>query len=130
MKKTIMIEISQNPSKFWETYAKGCKQSRGILDSIEDNILVQELDKPTRSESLLDQVLTSAEKMIKEIKIGVNLGCSDHALIEIMILKYVGLGKEQSQSPELQESHYHLFKELLNRVPWETVLRDIKMEVC
>lgn len=128
-----MIEISQNPSKFWETYAKGCKQSRGILDSIEDNnILVQELDKPTRSESLLDQVLTSAEKMIKEIKIGVNLGCSDHALIEIMILKYVGLGKEQSQSPELQESHYLslLFKELLNRVPWETVLRDIKMEVC
>lgn len=124
-----MIEISQNLSKFWETYAKGCKQSRGILDSTEDNVLVQELDKPTRSDSLLDQVLTSAEKMIKEIKIGVNLGCSDHALIE-MILKYVGLGKEQSQSPELQESHYHLFKELLNRVPWETVLRDIKMEVC
>lgn len=124
-----MIEISQNLSKFWETYAKGCKQSRGILDSTEDNVLVQELDKPTRSDSLLDQVLTSAEKMIKEIKIGVNLGCSDHALIE-MILKYVGLGKEQSQSPELQESHYHLFKELLNTVPWETVLRDIKMEVC
>lgn len=75
----------------------GCKQLRRILDSFEDNILVQELDKPTRNESLLDRVLTNAV-IVKEVKIGVSVGCNDHALVEIMILKYMALPGQRAES--------------------------------
>lgn len=36
------------------------------------------LEKTTRGEALLDVVLTSEDKLIKELKIGGSLGSSDH----------------------------------------------------
>ena len=98
----------------WENITGSCKQSRRLLESINDNILVQVLERLTRDEVLLDLVLTSAEEIIKDIKIGGSLGCSDHALV----------GKEWSQDTELQESELQLFKELLDKISWESVLRD------
>ena len=47
--------------------ATGYKQSRRLLESVEDNFLVQILDKMTRSKVLLDLVLTSAEEIIEEV---------------------------------------------------------------
>ncbi len=41
------------------------KQSRRLLEYINDNFLVQVLDRPTRGEVLLDLVLTSAEEIVK-----------------------------------------------------------------
>ena len=48
-----------------------CKQSKRLLESIGDYFLVQVLDIPTRSEALLDLLLSSAKEIIKEIKIKV-----------------------------------------------------------
>jgi len=45
------------------------------------------LDRPARGEALLDLLLTSAEEIIKEVKNGGTLSCSDYALIEFMILR-------------------------------------------
>ena len=38
-------------------------------------------------------MLTNVEEIVKDIKIGDSLGCSDHALVEIMILRNVDLAK-------------------------------------
>ena len=40
-------------------------------------------------------MLTNAEESIREVKIGGSLGCSDHALVEFVILKNVGLIKSR-----------------------------------
>lgn len=45
-----------------------CNQSRMPLESIDDNFLVQILTRLTRGEALIDLVLTSVEKIIKDIK--------------------------------------------------------------
>ena len=47
---------------------------------------------------MLDLVLTSAEESIGEIKIGGSLGCSDHALVEFVIWKNVGLAKSRART--------------------------------
>lgn len=78
------------------------KQSKRLLEPIANNFLVQVLDSPTRGEVLLDQELTSAEETVKDIKIEGILGCSDHALVEFVISRNMGLTK--SQDSELQES--------------------------
>jgi len=46
------------------------------MECVEENFLV--LYIPTRDEALLDLVLSSAEELIREVKIGGSLGCNDH----------------------------------------------------
>ena len=89
-----------HPDICWDSGTAGGRQSRRFLESVEDNFLVQVIDGPTRGEALLDLVLTNAEESIREVKIGGSLGCSDHALVEFVILK-CGPGKKQSEDPVL-----------------------------
>lgn len=65
----------------------------GILQSVVDNFLVQVLDKPTGGEVLLDRVLTNVDELIREVKIGGSLGCSEHALVEFVFSRNMGLAK-------------------------------------
>ena len=44
-------------------------------------------------------MLTNAEESIREVKIGGSLGCSDHALVEYVILKNAGLAKKAELGP-------------------------------
>lgn len=77
----------------WENNTVNYKQSRRLLVSIKNNFLVQVLDRPTRGETLLDLMLIIAEEIIKEVKLGGSLRCSNHALVEFMISKTVGMAK-------------------------------------
>lgn len=56
------------------------------MECLENDFLVQILDKLTRERALLseDMVLISAEELI-EVKIGSSLGCSDYMLVEFVI---------------------------------------------
>ena len=54
---------------YWESHVVGSKQSRRLMESTEENVLVQLLDKPTRGEALLDLVLTSAEELNKRLRL-------------------------------------------------------------
>ena len=42
---------------------------------------------------MLDVLLAIVEDIIKGIKVGGSLGCSDHALVEFVISRNVGLAK-------------------------------------
>ena len=77
----------------WKDHMASCKRSRRLVESIDDNFLVQVVDRPTRGEVLLDLLLTNAEEIIKDVNVGGSLGCSDHALVKFVILRNVGLAK-------------------------------------
>lgn len=49
----------------WESNTAGCKESRRLLECMEATFLVQVLDKPARSEVLLDLLLTNVDELIK-----------------------------------------------------------------
>ena len=59
----------------WESNTVSCKQSRRLLASVEVTSLVQISDGPTRDETLLDLVLTSAEEIIKEARAVATMFC-------------------------------------------------------
>lgn len=100
----------------------GCKQSWRLLECIEENFLVQVLDKATRDEVLPDLVLTIAEELNKEGKLGGTWGCSDCALFELVILR------EMAKSKVSRRTNFRLFRELLDEIPWEVVLRGRGVE--
>ena len=77
---------------------------------------------------MLHLVLTNEEEGIRDIKIGGSLGCSDHALLEFLILKNVGLAKSRDRTLYFRRENFRLLKELLSGIPWETVLKDMGTE--
>ena len=95
----------------------GGRQSRTFLESVQDNFLVQVINEPTRGEALLDLVLTNAEESTREVKIGGSLGCSDHALVEFVILKNAGLAKSSVRTLCFRRANFQLLKELLSGIP-------------
>lgn len=60
--------------------------------------------------------------------IGGILGCSNHALAEIVILSNISLTEGRVRTMNFMSAYFMLFKGLLKKVPWETVPRDIGME--
>ena len=53
------------------------------------------MNRPNRGEELPDLAFTNAEEIIKDIKIGCSLGCSEHALVEFVISRNMSLVKSR-----------------------------------
>ena len=62
-------------------------------------------------------------RSLNGIKIVNNLGCSDHALNEFMILRNAGLSNSGVRTLNFRRVNFSLFNELLDEVPWEAVLK-------
>jgi len=69
-------------------------------------------------------VVTSASELISDVKIGVSLGCSDHALMEFILLRDTGKVRIIVRTLNFRKANIQILKELVNRSPWETALRD------
>ena len=87
-----------------------------------------EITEIPNTDSLLDLLLTNAEESIREVKIGGSLGCSDHTLVEFVILKNAGLAKSRAKTLYFRRANFRLLKELLSGIPWETVLKGMGTE--
>jgi len=90
-----------------------CRQSRRLLQCVEDNFLIQATDSLTRGEVLLDLLLTNMEELIGDEKIGGSLGCSSHALVEFSLEQY-GPKEERVRILNFRKANFHLFKELVD----------------
>lgn len=93
-------------------------------ESVEDSLVLQLTDGLTRQEALLDLVLTN-EDSIRDTKIGGSLGCSDHALVEFVVLKNAGLARSRPRTLCFKSTNFWLLKELLRVIPWETTLKGM-----
>ncbi|KAK4810454.1 LOW QUALITY PROTEIN: hypothetical protein QYF61_004234 [Mycteria americana] len=88
----ILLGDVNHPDICWKSGTANCKQSRKLLECVQDNFLVQVMESPTRGEALLDLLLAKVEELTGEVKIGGSLGCSDRALVEFSILRGTGWG--------------------------------------
>ncbi|KAK4807182.1 hypothetical protein QYF61_024308 [Mycteria americana] len=65
----ILLGDFNHPDIHWKSGTASCKQSRRLLECIEDNFLIQVTESPTRGDALLGLLLTNAEELIGEVKI-------------------------------------------------------------
>ena len=69
-------------------------------------------------------MVTNASEFINDIKIWGSLGCRDRALVEFTVLRDMGKERSIVRTLIFRKAKFQLFKELVNRTPWKTVLRD------
>lgn len=86
--------------------------STPILECFEDN-LNHDIERPTRREALLDlSHMTNMKELMRHVKTGGTLGCSDQALVEFTTLKDAGQIKSRARTL-FRRAHFHLLRELV-----------------
>jgi len=75
-------------------------------------------------DTILDLLVTNTSELICDVKIAGSLGCSHHALVEFSVLKDVGQVKSIVSTLNFRKANFQLFRELVNRTSWETVVRN------
>lgn len=53
-----------------------------------------------------------------------SLECTDHALVEFADLRDMDAAKSKVRPLEFMKKYFQTFKEIVNRSPWETTLRN------
>jgi len=64
----------------------------------------------------------NANELIGDIRIRGCLGCSDHAMVESMHQRDMRQVKSKIRMLNFRKADFQLFRELVNKIPWETVL--------
>jgi len=120
----ILLGHFNHPNICWKGSTASCSQSRRFLECIEDNFLSQVIATSARGDAILDRMVTKASELISDVKIGGSLGCSDPVLVEFTPLRDTGKVTSIVRTLNFRKANFQLFKELVSRIPWETVLRD------
>jgi len=91
---------------------------------------MQVVEEATRKGALLDLVLTNKEGLLKDVKFGGRLGCSDHEMVEFRIQRGGSKAISRIKTLDLRRANFGLFKELLGGIPWDRALEGRGVKVC
>lgn len=105
-----------------------CRQSRRLLEQIEDIFLNEVIDSSSRGDAVPELLLSCVSKLIGDIRIVGCLGCSDHAMIKFKVLRDIGQAKSKSRKLDFRKANLHLLRQLINKTPWKSVLRVKRAE--
>jgi len=119
----VLLRDCSHPNICCKSSTASCRQSRRLLEHVEGNFLSQVINNPTRGGVILDLMVTNTSEKISAVKIGASLGCSGHALVEFAVLRDIVQAKSKVSTLIFRKGKFQLFKELVNRTPWETALR-------
>src|SRR6218665_418420 len=75
-----------------------------FLDCMDECFLTQHVIEPTRGDNILDLVISMDERMIEEVKVGEELGTSDHRIIRFSV------NGEHEKEVEAYQKRYNYFK--------------------
>jgi len=89
----VLLGDFNHPDICSKSNTASCRQSSRFLECTEDNFLSQVISTPTRGDVILDLMVTNASELVGDVKIGGRLGCSDHALVELTLLREMGIMK-------------------------------------
>ena len=70
---------------------------------------MQVVEELMRGGVLLDLILTNREGLVREIKVGGSLGCSDHRMVEFKILSGRSKAKSRISTLDFTKANFDLF---------------------
>ncbi|KAJ7407440.1 dtw domain-containing protein 2 [Pitangus sulphuratus] len=107
-----MGEFNQ-PSICWRDNTAGGKQSRRFLEFMDANSLLQVTEELMRRGAVVDLVLTNKEGLVGNVKLKGSLGCSDHKMVELKILRAVRRVHSNLVILDFRSADFGLIRELL-----------------
>ncbi|KAJ7425385.1 hypothetical protein WISP_23650 [Willisornis vidua] len=116
----IMLDIC------WEFNRIEERQSRKFLECMEDNFLLQLINEPTRGGSPLD--LQNREGLVGDVVIGGSLVYGNHKMMKFSVLTKTRWIVNKTSTLDFWRTDFGLFRRLVQRVPWETALRNKRVQ--
>ena len=110
-----MLDVS------WKLNTAQRRQSRMFLGYVEDNFLTQLVSELSRGGAPLDLLFINREGQVGDVVVG---GCLGHSDIEFSIVGEVRRGVHKTSTLDLWRADFGLFRRLVQRVPWETALKN------
>jgi len=77
---------------------------------------------------MLELLVPNTRKLIRDTKTGDSLGCSDHAVVELIVLRHTGQAKRKVRTLSFRKAKSQMFKPLVSGTPRETTLVDTGAE--
>ncbi|GAB0207232.1 hypothetical protein GRJ2_003188800 [Grus japonensis] len=115
----VLMGDFNHPDICWRDNTAERKQSRRFLECMDDNFLLQVIEEPTRRGAMLDLVLTNKEGLVGDVKLKGSLGCSDHEMVELKILRAARRASSKLLTLDFRRADFGLFRDLLGRIPWD-----------
>lgn len=127
VKDAILLGDFNFPNIDWELMEGADPCSRMLLDCIRENFLTQLVREPTRTNQILDLVLTNSLN-IKDLEVGETLSSSDHNIIRFKIVLDYKLQDNLATRPNFSEGDYDRLRMQLGRIDWVQVLGNSNVE--
>ncbi|GAB0204603.1 hypothetical protein GRJ2_002925900 [Grus japonensis] len=112
------------PNICWRDNTAGHKQSRRLLECVDDNFPLQVIEEPMRRGAMLDFVFTNRDGLVENVKLKGSLGCSDHEMVDFKILRAARRAHSKLTILDFRRAGFGLFRDLLGRVPWDKPWRE------
>ena len=87
-------------------------------------LLMQMIREPMRGAAPLDLLFTNREGLVGDVEVGGCLGQSDHDMVEFSILGGGTRGNSKTATLDFRRADFELFRRLVGRVPWGSVLES------
>ena len=112
-----------HPDICWVSNLARHMQSKLFLQCIEDDFLMQVVEEMTRRGLILDLALSNRDGLVRDVKVGGSLECSDHEMVEFkMELGGRSKAKNRIASLDFQRANFDLFQDLFVGVSWARLL--------
>ena len=85
---------------------------------------MQMIREPARAAAPLDLLFTNREGLVGDVEVGGCLGQSDHDTVEFLILGEGRRGNSKTATLHFRRADFELFRRLVGRVPWGSVLES------
>ncbi|KAK4818760.1 hypothetical protein QYF61_018932 [Mycteria americana] len=119
----VVVGVFNLPDVCWKYNTAERQQSRRFLECVEDHFLTQLVSERTREGALLDLLFVNREGLAGDVTVGGRLQHSDHEMVEFSILGEVRSGVSRTATLDFWRADFGLFRRLVDRVPWEAVLK-------
>lgn len=117
-----LIGFFNLPCVCWRDNTPQFKQSRRLLECINDIFLTQGIQHPIRRGALLDLILTTSKSLIAAMKVRSITSCTDCEMVEFRMLEEGSTVKNKFTILMFRRVLSGLFKDLLGKLPCDKAL--------
>jgi hypothetical protein len=111
----------------WETLDT-MGEGKEFLDLIQDCFLMQHVKEATRSDRILDLILSTEPELVEEVMICCPIANSDHNVIMFKIPNVVNFERKKTESFNFHKADYDKIGEELNSIDWREYLEGEEVE--
>jgi len=119
----VLVRDFNLPDICWKYNTAERNQSRRFLECVEDNFLMQLVSEPTRGGDSLDLLFTNIEGLVGDVVVRGRLRLNNHEMMEFSGHGEVKRVVSKTITMDFQRADSGLFRTLVERVPWERVLK-------